>query len=174
MGSETGWPSWAGGARRSASAGTRVPAIPCGMGHRDHPPRMEGGDRQPDDGGVLGGSYAFRDLSEHAMYPHSGWTRPHPGRCLQTRMIRVPLQLNVAHLDEGGARRADRERPDLHGRNRFLTHSTIVTSQLPPGQWHDYVGDPTLADAICDRLLHNAHRIVLKRPSRRKEGKLES
>jgi DNA replication protein DnaC len=58
---------------------------------------------------------------------------------------------------------------DRHG-----TRSTIVTSQLPVAQWHDFVGDPTLADSICDRLLHNAHRIVLKGPSRRKEGKLES
>ena len=40
----------------------------------------------------------------------------------------------------------------LEDRSGF--RSTIVTSQLPPGQWHDYVADPTLADAICDRLLH--------------------
>ena len=38
-----------------------------------------------------------------------------------------------------------------------------------PLHWHDYIGEPTLADSICDRLLHNAHRIVLKGPSRRKE-----
>jgi hypothetical protein len=36
-----------------------------------------------------------------------------------------------------------------------------IRSQLPPAQWHDEIGEPTLADAICDRLLHNAHRIVL-------------
>ena len=35
-------------------------------------------------------------------------------------------------------------------------------------KWHAYLEDPTLADAICDRLLHNAHRVVLKGPSRRK------
>jgi DNA replication protein DnaC len=58
---------------------------------------------------------------------------------------------------------------DRHG-----TRSTIVTSQLPVAQWHDVIGDPALADSICDRLLHNGHRIVLKGPSRRKEGKLES
>jgi DNA replication protein DnaC len=44
-----------------------------------------------------------------------------------------------------------------------------VASQLPPAKWHEYLGDPTLADAICDRLIPNAHRIVLKGPSRRKE-----
>ena len=58
---------------------------------------------------------------------------------------------------------------DRHG-----TRSTIMTSQLPVAQWHEFIGDPTLADSICDRLLHNAHRVVLKGPSRRKEGKLES
>ena len=58
--------------------------------------------------------------------------------------------------------------------DRYGTRSTIVTSQLHPNQWHDYVNEPTLADAICDRLLHNAHRIVLKGPSRRKEEKLDS
>ena len=47
--------------------------------------------------------------------------------------------------------------------------------QMPGVQkWHDHIGEPTLADAICDRLLHNAHRIVLKGPSRRKETKLDS
>ncbi len=58
--------------------------------------------------------------------------------------------------------------------DRYGTRSTIVTSQLPPAQWHDYLADPTLADAICDRVLHNAHRLVLKGPARRKEAKLES
>ena len=52
--------------------------------------------------------------------------------------------------------------------DRAGTRSTIVTSQLPVAQWHGYVDDPTLADAICDRLLHNAHRLVLQGPSRRK------
>src|SRR5215470_17022607 len=57
----------------------------------------------------------------------------------------------------------DQERRDLIEilEDRYGTRSTIVTRQLPPGQWHDHIGDPTLADAICDRLLHNAHRLVL-------------
>jgi DNA replication protein DnaC len=52
--------------------------------------------------------------------------------------------------------------------DRYGVRSTIVTSQLPSTHWHDYLADPTLADAICDRLLNNAHRIMLKGPSRRK------
>jgi DNA replication protein DnaC len=57
--------------------------------------------------------------------------------------------------------------------DRYGTRATIVTSQLPPNHWHEHIGDPTLADAICDRLLHNSHRLMLKGPSRRKEEKLE-
>jgi DNA replication protein DnaC len=55
--------------------------------------------------------------------------------------------------------------------DRYGTRSTIVTSQLEPKLWHQAIGDPTLADAICDRLLHNAHRLLLKGPSRRKEDR---
>ena len=66
---------------------------------------------------------------------------------------------------------ADTERRDLLEvlEDRHGTRSTIVTSQLAPADWHDYLADPTLADAICDRLVHQAHRIVLKGPSRRKD-----
>jgi DNA replication protein DnaC len=65
----------------------------------------------------------------------------------------------------------DSERRDLLEilEDRHATRATIVTSQLAPGDWHDYLADPTLADAICDRLVHHAHRLVLKGPSRRKE-----
>jgi DNA replication protein DnaC len=51
--------------------------------------------------------------------------------------------------------------------DRCGVRSTIMTSQLDPKRWHDHLGDPTLADAICDRVLHNAHRIALSGPSRR-------
>lgn len=65
----------------------------------------------------------------------------------------------------------DEERRDLLEllEDRHGTRSTIVSSQLPPTEWHDYLADPTLADAICDRIVHHAHRLVLKGPSRRKE-----
>ena len=52
--------------------------------------------------------------------------------------------------------------------DRYGNRSTILTSQLPVEMWHDQVGDPTIADAICDRLLHNAHRLVLEGGTRRK------
>jgi DNA replication protein DnaC len=68
----------------------------------------------------------------------------------------------------------DAERRDLLEvlEDRYGTRATIVTSQLEPKLWHQAIGDPTLADAICDRLLHNSHRLMLKGPSRRKEEKL--
>lgn len=46
--------------------------------------------------------------------------------------------------------------------------STIITSQLPQNKWHEYLGDPTVADAILDRLVHKAYKLALKGPSRRK------
>lgn len=55
---------------------------------------------------------------------------------------------------------------------RHGSASTIVTSQLPVANWHDAIGDSTLADAILDRLLHNSYRIELKGESMRKlQGK---
>ncbi|NRP12187.1 ATP-binding protein [Aliiroseovarius sp. xm-a-151] len=47
--------------------------------------------------------------------------------------------------------------------------STIVTSQLPVDQWFEVIGDPTLADAILDRLVHNAHRLTLTGDSMRRK-----
>jgi DNA replication protein DnaC len=52
--------------------------------------------------------------------------------------------------------------------DRYGRRSTIVTSQLPVSAWHEAIGDPTLADAILDRLVHNAHKIELKGESMRK------
>jgi DNA replication protein DnaC len=53
--------------------------------------------------------------------------------------------------------------------DRYGNRSTIITTQLPTKAWHDYINDPTVADSICDRVVHNAHRIELKGSSRRKE-----
>ena len=52
--------------------------------------------------------------------------------------------------------------------DRHAAHSTLITSQVPVQKWHAAIGDATLADAILDRLLHNAHRIQLKGESMRK------
>jgi DNA replication protein DnaC len=54
--------------------------------------------------------------------------------------------------------------------DRYKQSSTVVTSQLPLAKWHEWIGDPSLADAILDRLVHNAYKVELKGHSRRKEG----
>ena len=92
------------------------------------------------------------------------------------RLLGKLARLDVLLIDDWGlAPVQDQERRDLLEilEDRYATRSTIITSQLPPAQWHDYLADATLADSICDRLLHNAHRIVLQGPSRRKEAKLD-
>lgn len=52
---------------------------------------------------------------------------------------------------------------------RYLTRSTLLTSQLPVAKWHAQVGDPTVADSILDRLVHGAHKIELQGESMRKK-----
>ncbi len=53
--------------------------------------------------------------------------------------------------------------------DRYDRRSTLIAAQLPIEHWHQLIGDPTLADAILDRLIHNAHKIDLKGESMRKK-----
>jgi DNA replication protein DnaC len=57
---------------------------------------------------------------------------------------------------------------------RYGRAATLITSQLPVDRWHDVIGDPTLADAILDRIVHNAHRLPLKGDSLRKRTAAKS
>ena len=87
------------------------------------------------------------------------------------RLLARFARIDVLVLDDWGLSPIkDLERRDLLEimEDRHGLRSTIWTSQIPVAKWHDHVGDPTIADAICDRLLHNAQRIVLQGPSRRK------
>ena len=52
--------------------------------------------------------------------------------------------------------------------DRYMTRATIIASQLPCSDWHEYIGEATIADAICDRLFHVAHKLELKGGSMRK------
>lgn len=54
--------------------------------------------------------------------------------------------------------------------DRHINRSTLITSQLPVEKWHEMIGDGTLADAILDRLVHNAHKIKMKGESMRKKA----
>ena len=87
------------------------------------------------------------------------------------RLLKTLARVELLILDDwglSGLTQAEREDlleilEDRHGRG-----STIVTSQVPVEQWHEVIGSPTLADAILDRLVHNAHRIELRGESMRK------
>ena len=72
--------------------------------------------------------------------------------------------------DFGLAKLSAEDRRDLLEivEDRYGVRSTIATSQLPLGKWHDVVGDPTLADAILDRLVHSSYQLNLKGESMRK------
>lgn len=55
--------------------------------------------------------------------------------------------------------------------DRYMTGSTIFTSQMPVNEWHEFIGDPTIADAVIDRILHISHKFDLKGGSMRKPQK---
>jgi DNA replication protein DnaC len=88
-----------------------------------------------------------------------------------SRLLGRLAKVDVLVLDDWGiAPLRDQERRDMLEivEDRHGARATIVTSQLPVENWHDYVGDPTIADALLDRVVHTAHRIKLKGPTRRK------
>lgn len=89
------------------------------------------------------------------------------------KMLASFAKTDLLVLDDYGLAKLTREhRHDLLEilEDRYGVRSTLVTSQLPLEHWHEQVGDPTLADAIMDRLVHNAHKIQLKGGSMRKKN----
>jgi len=87
------------------------------------------------------------------------------------RVLAKLARTSVLALDDlGMAALTDSERQDLLEviEDRHGSASTIITSQLPVEHWHEVIGDPTIADALLDRLVHNAHKINLKGESMRK------
>lgn len=87
------------------------------------------------------------------------------------RLFRQLVKADVLILDDWGPDRlTTSQRRDLMeiAEDRYGTASTVITSQLPVDAWHHVIDEPTFADAILDRLIHNAHRITLDGPSMRK------
>ena len=85
--------------------------------------------------------------------------------------LRALAQVDVLVLDDWGVTPlTDEGRRDLLEilDDRYDRKSTLVTSQVPVDRWHEYLADPTLADAILDRLVHNAHRLTLSGESMRR------
>lgn len=92
------------------------------------------------------------------------------------KIMRQLARTDVLVLDDWGiATLTDQHRRDLLEilDDRYNMRATLITSQLPIPNWHEAVGDPTLADAILDRVVHNAYKITLAGNSMRKQkGKL--
>jgi DNA replication protein DnaC len=91
-----------------------------------------------------------------------------------SRFLSKVAKTDVLVLDDWGlAPLADQERRDILEvlEDRYGNRSTIVASQLPASGWHKIIGEPTVADAILDRLVHNAHVIKLQGESVRKSRK---
>jgi DNA replication protein DnaC len=89
------------------------------------------------------------------------------------RLLKSLARIELLVLDDWGlAPLGPEQRRDLLEivDDRHDRASTLVTSQLPVDRWHDMIGDPTLADAILDRLVHNAHRIALTGDSLRRRA----
>lgn len=87
---------------------------------------------------------------------------------LVDRLARVELLI----LDDWGTHGLnDQQRLDLLEifEERYRRKSTLITAQLPVAAWHDMIGEPTIADAILDRIIHNAHRITLEGDSMRRQ-----
>lgn len=87
---------------------------------------------------------------------------------LLDKLARVQLLI----LDDWGTHTLnDQQRLDLLEifEERYRRKSTLITAQLPIAQWHAMIGEPTIADAILDRIIHNAHRITLEGDSMRKQ-----
>jgi len=85
--------------------------------------------------------------------------------------LRTLSQIDLLVLDDWGVTPlSDEGRRDLLEilDDRYDRKSTLVTSQLPVDRWHESLADPTLADAILDRLVHNAHRLELSGESMRR------
>jgi len=89
-----------------------------------------------------------------------------------TKMLRAIARLDLLILDDWGPEPLDADqRRDLLEivEDRYEARSIIITSQLPVDRWYEIIGNPTIADAILDRLVHNAYRIELKGESLRKQ-----
>ena len=87
------------------------------------------------------------------------------------KLFRTLTKVDLLILDDWGPDRLSaNHRRDLMEivEDRYGRGSTLITSQLPIETWHEVIGEPTFADAILDRLIHNAYRLALDGPSMRK------
>ncbi len=92
-----------------------------------------------------------------------------------SKLINTIAKAHLLVIDDWGlSKLTDQEQRDLLEilEDRYSVHSTVIASQLPVAHWHEIIGNPTLADAILDRLVHNAYKINLKGGSMRKKKRI--
>jgi DNA replication protein DnaC len=130
----------------------------------------------------VGKSYLACALGQHACRENIGVRYVRLSRLVEelvraealkkkSQLFKHLAKFKLLILDDFGlAPLADETKRDLLEiiDDRFDKSATIVTSQLPVSKWHEYLADPTLADAILDRIVHNAYKIELKGESMRK------
>ena len=93
------------------------------------------------------------------------------------RMLQTLARVELLIIDDWGPEKLqDDQRRDLLEilEDRYERRSTLVTSQVPVDRWYEIIGNPTIADAVLDRLVHNAHRIELTGESLRKRRPSQS
>jgi len=93
------------------------------------------------------------------------------------RMLKALARVDLLILDDWGPETLDNDqRRDLLEivEDRYERRSTLVTSQIPVDRWYEIIGNPTIADAVLDRLVHNAYRIELTGDSLRKRRPTEA
>lgn len=86
------------------------------------------------------------------------------------KLLQKLSRVNLLIVDDWGlSTLSDTERRDFLEimEDRYNVRSTIVSSQIPVDKWHDLIGEPTIADAICDRLIHNSYKLKLTGKSMR-------
>ena len=114
--------------------------------------------------------YGFKTLYFNAIKLFSRLSMAKADGSYEKELKRI-AKVDVLLIDDFGVQHLDTQSrlalleilEDRHGKK-----STVITSQLPVSKWHEVIGDPTLADAICDRVVHSAFRIELKGESVRK------
>lgn len=88
------------------------------------------------------------------------------------RLVNKLARVQLLVLDDWGTHMlSDQQRLDLLEifEERYRRKSTLITAQLPIAKWHEMIGEPTIADAILDRIIHNARRITLEGDSMRRQ-----
>jgi DNA replication protein DnaC len=104
-----------------------------------------------------GKSYLARAIGNHLCRAGFGVTYMRTLERIRKSRVLILDDLGIGTL-------SDQQRTDLLEifEDRYAQGSTVITSQMPTRAWHEYLGSGIVADGICDRFLHNAHRIDLQ------------